>query len=424
MIFSAHLAIILAASLAATSCALLGVFLILRKDALLGDAISHAILPGLAFAFLITESRATIPMFLGAAIFGILTAFMAQYITNNCRIDRNAALGIVFTSLFALGIIVLRLAADHVDLDPGCVLYGLLELTPIDTLLLFGMEIPRAIVVLSFALLVNIVFVTLFFKELVITSFDPQHAQALGIRTALVHYMLMTAVAVTSVAAFESVGSILVVALFIVPAATARLLTDKLSLTFVIAIIVALLSSSLGYFAADALSTSVAATIATTAGILLALASIFSPSYGLIAKLLRRLAQRIKIYCEDILGLLYRLEEAEIPTFPPSPANLRHALGGVAAYFFAIHQLRIAGLVALNSDQHYQLTQKGFQEASQVVRSHRLWETYLTQTLSLEPDHVHKSATRLEHFTSPEMVEQLSAELPDITEDPHGKKIP
>ena len=424
MIFSAHLSIVLAASLAATSCAILGVFLVLRKDALLGDAISHAILPGLAFAFLITESRATIPMFLGAAVFGVLTAFMAQYITNNSRIDRNAALGIVFTSLFALGIIVLRLAADHVDLDPGCVLYGLLELTPIDTMMVFGFEIPRAIVILSFALLLNIVFVTLFFKELVITSFDPQHAQALGIKSALVHYMLMTAVAVTSVAAFESVGSILVVALFIVPAATARLLTDKLSLTFVIAVVAALLSSSLGYYAADTLSTSVAGTITVVAGMLLALAVIFSPSYGLIAKFTRRMQQRIKIYREDTLGLLYRLQEDEIPTFPATPANVRHALGGVAAYFIAMRQLRLSRLVSLNKVGLYELTEKGFQEASTVVRSHRLWETYLTQTLDLEPDHVHKSATTLEHFTSPEMAKQLSAEVSDVTEDPHGKKIP
>lgn len=424
MILSAHLSIVLAASLAATSCAILGVFLVLRKDALLGDAISHAILPGLAFAFLITESRATIPMFLGAAVFGVLTAFMAQYITNNSRIDRNAALGIVFTNLFALGIIVLRLAADHVDLDPGCVLYGLLELTPIDTMMVFGFEIPRAVVILSFALLLNIVFVTLFFKELVITSFDPQHAQALGIKTALIHYMLMTAVAVTSVAAFESVGSILVVALFIVPAATARLLTDKLSLTFVIAVIAALLSSSLGYYAADTLSTSVAGTITVVAGMLLALAVIFSPSYGLIAKSMRRLQQRIKIYREDTLGLLYRLQEDEIPTFPATPANVRHALGGVVAYFIAMHQLRISGLVGLSKVGLYELTEKGFQEASTVVRSHRLWETYLTQTLDLEPDHVHKSATTLEHFTSPEMAEKLSAEMPDVTKDPHGKKIP
>lgn len=424
MILSAHLSIVLAASLAAISCAILGVFLVLRKDALLGDAISHAILPGLAFAFLITESRATIPMFLGAAVFGVLTAFMAQYITNNSRIDRNAALGIVFTNLFALGIIVLRLAADHVDLDPGCVLYGLLELTPIDTMMVFGFEIPRAVVILSFALLLNIVFVTLFFKELVITSFDPQHAQALGIKTALVHYMLMTAVAVTSVAAFESVGSILVVALFIVPAATARLLTDKLSLTFVIAVIAALLSSSLGYYAADTLSTSVAGTITVVAGMLLALAVIFSPSYGLIAKSMRRLQQRIKIYREDTLGLLYRLQEDEIPTFPATPANVRHALGGVVAYFIAMHQLRISGLVGLSKVGLYELTEKGFQEASTVVRSHRLWETYLTQTLDLEPDHVHKSATTLEHFTSPEMAKQLSAEVSDVTEDPHGKKIP
>lgn len=151
--------IIVAGILCAISTALLGNFLVLRKMSMLGDAITHAILPGLAAAFMISDSRSSLPMFVGAVIAGILTALFTEWIRSFGKVDEGASMGVVFTSLFALGLVMIVQAADHVDLDPGCVLYGAIELTPLDTILITGWEIPRVVVVLSVVLLINLVFV-------------------------------------------------------------------------------------------------------------------------------------------------------------------------------------------------------------------------------------------------------------------------
>ncbi len=164
--------IILTAILAAISTALLGNFLILRKMSLLGDAISHAVLPGLAVAFFLSNSRNSIWMFLGAVVVGFLTAVFTEWIRGVGKVDEGASMGVVFTSLFALGLVMIVQAADNVDLDPGCVLYGAIELTPLDTVSVLGIEIPRVVLTLGAVLVVNLIFVVVFFKELKLSSFD------------------------------------------------------------------------------------------------------------------------------------------------------------------------------------------------------------------------------------------------------------
>ena len=213
--------IVAAGVLSAVACALVGNFLVLRRMSMLGDAISHAVLPGLAAAFLITGSRDSLGMFLGAAVVGVLTAVLTEWIRGFGKVDEGAAMGVVFTGLFALGLIMIVQAADRVDLDPSCVLYGAIEATPLDRINVFGYDVPRVVVTLSAVLVVNLLAVVLFFKELKISAFDPALAKSLGINATLMHYLLMTLVAVTAVASFESVGNILVVAMFVVPPAAA-----------------------------------------------------------------------------------------------------------------------------------------------------------------------------------------------------------
>jgi len=220
--------IVVAGILCAVSAALVGNFLVLRRESLLGDAISHAVLPGLAVAFLITGSRHSFPMFVGAAVVGVLCASLTQWLRDSGKVDEGASMGVVFTTLFAIGLVLIVKAADRVDLDPGCVLYGAIELTPLDTVRLGAFDIPRVVLILSTVLVLNLVFVVGFFKELRLTTFDPGLADTLGFRSRWLHHGLMVLVAVTAVASFESVGNILVVAMFIVPPATARLLTDSL----------------------------------------------------------------------------------------------------------------------------------------------------------------------------------------------------
>ncbi len=236
--------------LAAAACAVPGSFLVLRRLSLMGDAISHAVLPGIAAAFLLTGSRAGLPMFLGAAAVGVLTALGTEWLRRHGRMEENASLGVVFTTLFAVGLVLIVRGASRVDLDPGCVLYGAIELTPLDTVTIAGWSVPRAAIVLGTVLLVNIVVVRLLWKELAFSAFDPDGAAGQGLRPGLMHAVLMTMTAVTAVAAFESVGSILVVALLVVPAASARLLTHRLGTLLPMAAACGAAAAILGHLAA------------------------------------------------------------------------------------------------------------------------------------------------------------------------------
>ncbi|MCK5923821.1 MAG: metal ABC transporter permease, partial [Methylococcales bacterium] len=219
--------IVTVGALCAVACALPGCFLVLRKMSMMGDAISHAVLPGLAIAFFITGTRTSSAMFIGAAIVGILTAVFTEWISRFGNVDRGAAMGIVFTTMFALGLLLIVQAADHVDLDPGCVLYGAIELTPLDTVSFIGKQIPRAVIVISIVAIVNLGIILAFFKELRLSAFDPALADTLGFSTRFLHYLLMAMVAITTVASFEAVMSIIVIAMLIVPPATALLLTRR-----------------------------------------------------------------------------------------------------------------------------------------------------------------------------------------------------
>lgn len=302
--------IVIVGMLAAVSCTLLGNFLVLRKMSMMGDAISHAVLPGLAIAFLVTGARASLTMFIGAAVVGVLTAVFTQWISRFGKVDQGASMGIVFTTLFALGLVLIVRAADNVDLDAGCVLYGAIELTPLDVVRstrLFGitLDLPRAVVVLVPVCLMNVLFVILFFKELRISSFDPELASTMGINANRMHYLLMTLVAITTVAAFEAVGSIIVIAMLVVPAATAHLLTDRLHWMVLTSVGLAMLSAILGHVFAISIpgwlglnpgqidSTSTSGMMAVTAGLIFALALFLAPKHGILAKHFTRLNGRI-----------------------------------------------------------------------------------------------------------------------------------
>ncbi|MEM8955685.1 MAG: metal ABC transporter permease [Verrucomicrobiota bacterium] len=288
--------IVIVGALCAVACALPGCFLVLRRMSMMGDAISHAVLPGLAVAFIFSGSRSSFAMFAGAAIVGILTAVFTQWISKFGQVDRGAAMGIVFTTLFALGLLLIVQAANHVDLHPDCVLYGAIEFTPLDSVAAFDignftLNIPRAAAVLGIVLLLNLAVVLLFFKELRISAFDPELSTTLGINSNLMHYLLMTIVAVTTVAAFEAVGSIIVIAMLIVPPATALLLTQRLAFMIPLSAAFAAAAAFLGHLSAITVptwfgfeSTSTSGMMALAAGLLFAVAWLFNPTQGLLTK--------------------------------------------------------------------------------------------------------------------------------------------
>jgi len=261
--------IILSGSLIAISCGLLGAFLVLRKMAMVGDAISHAVLPGIVLAYLFSGSRGSIPMLLGAAALGVVTTLIIELFYKKAKLQVDASIGITFTWLFAIGIILISLFAGQVDLDQDCVLYGEIAYVPLD--LLFWGDInlgPRTLWIASGMLLVILLIIYRGHRGLFITTFNEEYASALGISVGFWHYLLMSSVSLTTVISFESVGAILVVAFLIVPPATAYLITNKLKDMLWLTALFASLSSVGGYYLAVLINGSIAGAMATVAGIL------------------------------------------------------------------------------------------------------------------------------------------------------------
>jgi manganese/zinc/iron transport system permease protein len=287
--------IILTASLVACSCGLLGCFLILRKMAMVGDAISHAVLPGIVIAFLVSGSRDSLTMLVGASLIGMLTTFLIEFLHKKARLQTDASIGVTFTCLFAIGVVLISLFAGKVDLDQDCVLYGEIAYVPLDMILsptglIFG---PRALYIMGAIFITIVLFITFGYKELLLTTFDPAFASALGISATFWHYLLMGAVSATTVASFESVGAILVVALLIGPAATAYLLTDNFLVMLILACVTGVLVSISGYYIAVWLDGSIAGAIAGMTGVLFGLAMLFSPTHGLLFKKLRTTSDEV-----------------------------------------------------------------------------------------------------------------------------------
>lgn len=281
----------LATLFATLACALLGNFLVLRRQSLMGDAVSHAVLPGIVAAFLVAGSRATWPIFVGATVAAVVAVVLIELVRRFGRLESGTAMGVVFSIMFAAGVVLMeQAAASNVDLDAECVLYGQLEdilwLAPtglgslLDPVALADM--PREVVTLAAALLVTAAAVALFWKELKITSFDPELATTLGFPAGAVNLGLMVLVGIVAVAAFEAVGSILVIAMFICPAGAARLLTDRLRVQLWLSLLFAALSAVGGYVLAAfgpfwiGLGNSLAASgmIAVVSGMILAAAAV------------------------------------------------------------------------------------------------------------------------------------------------------
>jgi manganese/zinc/iron transport system permease protein len=483
--------IVITGALAAMACALPGCFLVVRRLSMMGDAISHSALPGIVLAFVLAQFLQRQSgleesfqdlwrhglLFSGAMVLGIACALLTSWVQIHGQVEANAALGVVFTSLFALGLLLIRLLADDIDLDPDCVLYGTLENVVLDVV---GGGLPKGALVNGLVLGGNLLFVGLLFKELQVSSFDPALASAMGIPARRMHYLLMTSTAVTLVAAFESVGSILVIAMLIVPPATASLLTNRLGWMIGISLLLAASSAVLGHLMAITIpplifrplgySTIVdagtAGMMATAAGLMFLAAMFFAPRQGLVSRALQRWRLSLRMAGEDLLGQLYRAEEqareqareqtgaeareqtcrqagevrsekarGELSTAserePRGMADDSSSMGppsvvawpGTCHGRLAVARLRWMGFIRRQAGT-WELTSAGRQVAQRIVRSHRLWESYLARHFSIEDPQLHESAERAEHFIDQWLRGELSVELDLPDRDPHGSVIP
>ncbi|MEZ6129398.1 MAG: iron chelate uptake ABC transporter family permease subunit [Planctomycetaceae bacterium] len=411
-------------ALCAICCGLVGCFLVLRRMSLLGDALSHSVLAGIAGVYLVTGNVEPIPMLMGALLAGVATAMLTQFVHKAAALPEDSSIGIVFTSLFAFGVVVVS-QAQHVHLDLKCVLFGDLSFAGVNLYPTLGRLWPESFRTLVPALIVTLLFLTLFWKELRLSSFDPTLAMTLGFSTMLMHYLLTTVVAVVTVAAMEVVG-LLVVALLIVPPAIARLLTDRLSTMLWLSCAAGVSCTTTGYLLALRWNSSAAGLTAVIAGAELLVAILVSPKDGLLKRMAGTIRLRIRICAEDVLAGLFRRQEHSISPETAAVASSADCyqlagnglLAGAALRWLKSRQLlRVEGPTMT-------LTDKGLLYGRSLVRSHRLWESYLMENFNLPEDHLHVPAEEMEHFIGPELQQQITEELAAPAEDPHGRSIP
>jgi ABC-type Mn2+/Zn2+ transport system permease subunit len=403
------------------ACAVVGTYLVLRRMSLLGDALAHAVLPGLVVAFLFSGSVAIGAMFVGAFAAAVATTFFTQTLHRQGGVSEDSSLGVVFTSLFALGVVLIKRYGSQVHIDPMCVLEGNLAYAAEQTIKFGSWEVPRAFASIAPVLLVNLLVVALLWKEFKLSSFDPQLASTLGFSSRGIEYLLMGLVAATTVGAFEAVGSIMVIAVLVAPAAAAHMWCDQLGRMMFTAALIAAMSAYLGIVVALATNTDPGGMIAVAAGGLYLLSFLFAPRHGVLAGLVRNLLNQRRIVAEDLLALLFRWEELA-RNRPLGASEAVTAVGGGWLPRWALWRLGRRRLVAPSAD--LQLTDSGRIAARQLVRSHRLWETYLVEQLGLPLDHVHEPAERMEHYISPQLQAELLTDLANHPADPHGRDIP
>lgn len=264
------LIIILTGSLVAICCSILGCFLILRKMAMVSDAISHAVLPGIVIAFMLGGDLDSIWMLIGAGLVGVITSFLIEFFHRHGKLQTDASIGVTFTWLFAIGVIMVTYYAGDAHIDQDCILYGEIAYVPLDMMTTSSGTIlgPKALIVLASVLALILIVVLPFYKEFFLTTFDPSFALVTGISVSLWHYVLMSLVSITTVASFESVGAILVVAFLIVPPATAYLISNNLKNMILLSCLFGILTSTLGYYLAFWVDGSIAGAMATVAGLI------------------------------------------------------------------------------------------------------------------------------------------------------------
>lgn len=319
--------IIMVGALVGTASSLLGTFLVLRKSSMLSDAISHSILLGIVLTYLLTK-QTTGPLFIvGAALAGILTVYLTELLTQTKRVKNDAAIGLVFPALFSLAVILINLYARDVHIDIDAVLFGEIGFIWLDTQTLAGFDVPVSLISMGIIALVNLGFVSIFYKELKLSTFDAALATALGFSPSLLFYALLSLTSITAVAAFDAVGAILLVAFIIIPPSAAYLLTDKLWRMIAYSIAISLGSSISGYYLAVAWDVSIAGMMAVMTGLALILAFLFSPAYGLIAQEYLRRSQRFANYQRALLVHLYNHENTNQDAEENVANALREHLG-------------------------------------------------------------------------------------------------
>jgi manganese/zinc/iron transport system permease protein len=399
-------------------CGLMGAFLVVRKLALMGDALSHAVLPGVALGFLWNMTKDPIAIFVGATVAGLLGAGTVQVIRNTTRHKEDAALGFVLASFFGVGICLFTMIQNI----PGGNKSGLDKF-------MFGQAAALGqgdVLLLAAVAVLAVGAVLAFYKEYTLTSFDSGFARSLGMRVQVFHFSLMLLLAFAIVASLQAVGVVLVSAMLVIPAAAAFLLTDRFGLMLLLSAIFGLCSGAMGSFFSF-----VGRNLPTGPFMVLAAATVFatalflSPRHGLLSRWWRQRSRSSRIRRENTLKAIYHVLESdgfrrEAIGISELAEQRRETLEEAGRQLEA---LRRSGFVTVLGDAAT-FTPQGWQRACEIVRNHRLWELYLTNAANIAADHVHEDAEIIEHVLGEETVLKLEKQLNYARQDPHGKLIP
>lgn len=401
---------LLASAIVGIMCGVLGCFIVLRNMSLIGDALSHAILPGVVVGFLVA-GYSILGFFAGSVIAGLLAAVLITWIQRNVTTHEDAAIGIVFTFMFAIGVMgiswLTRQKGVHLDLQDF--LFG-------NVLGISDQDLWLTLLVMLFTLLCVVAFYRYFF----VTTFESVVARTIGISVQTVHYFLMLLLSFAVVASLQSVGVILVVAMLITPASTAYLLTDKMRHMLWISALVGLLSTVLGLMLAILLETTPGPMMTVTATLIYLVAVLFSPRRGLVSRFLKRAQKRRKILREDVLKQSVRLHEQKNLTVAALADKLDISSIRTNA---VLNRLRAKGLMQ-KAAGNWSLTESGITNGYSLIRAHRLWETYLVQEMGLSEDQIHENAEKYEHILTDSLMDEVAAKLGNPEKDPHGSPIP
>lgn len=303
------ISIVLILIITAVSTSLLGVFLVLRKMSMMIDSISHTVLLGIVLAFMVVGDISSPFLIISAGLMGVVTVFLTSTLVKSKKTSEDSAVGLIFPLLFSIAVIIISKKFNGVHLDIDAVLLGKVELAPYDPLIINGFDLgPKLLYISLIVLIVNLVFVKVFFKELKIISFDSALAATLGFMPVLIHYLLMFLVSITAVTSFNAVGSVLVVALMIGPAATAGLITSDLKKVLLLSAAIGVGNSLVGYWLAYMIDSNISGVIATLTLVTFLLVALFEPKKGIVSTIVQKHYKKIEI---DSIVLLFHLANHE-----------------------------------------------------------------------------------------------------------------
>lgn len=397
----------------------LGCFTLLRKRALAGDAIAHAVLPGICLAFLVTGEKSVLWLMSGAVVSGWLGLMAIDAITGRTRLKADVATGLVLSTFFGLGAVLLSViqhsgAGNQSGLDRF--VFG-------RAAAMTGADAGLIAVVAAVILIVGI----LFFRRFAVLSFDPDFAASIGLPRKWLSFVLaLLTVAVVAIG-IQVVGVVLMAALLVTPAAAARAWTNNLVVMACVAAVIGMVSGWLG--AAISIAVRGMPTgpwIVLMASVLAGLSFLLAPVRGLLPRWVRSRTFQRKVADENMLKLLFSLRPETAPSGDGATEGriLGRSPDDAATLRSVLRRLRRRALIEPLTEVHWRLTDAGLQAAGRVVRLHRLWELYLNKRLGLPADHVHHSAEAIEHVLTPELEQLLSSDLGDPESDPHRQPIP